>query len=414
LKVYSFHDEYGNHCFTCVNSFLTNISNFFLAKKGSKQFFAQKKQNRHIVFYSEDDFSYIHFTGLIKLLTTTYDKKISYLTSQIDDSVLEMTSDSFFPFYIGKGMVRSATFHSMDADLLIMTMPDLETFHLKRSKVCNVHYIYLFHALVSTHSNYRKGAFDHYDTVFLTSPYQAEEIRKTEEYYELPAKGLVNFGYPQLELLINEVKQWRSNNPDPALRERQARVIVAPSWSKQGILETLGEVLIGVLLKSGYLVTVRPHPRTTEQRPDILSNLSRQFSAFENFDLQTDINDKRSLYQADVMISDWSGVAMEFAFSCERPLIYIDVPKKCLNEDADKIDMVPIEVSIRGEIGIIVSPHELESLPTIINECFQNQDKYIEKAVKLRGEYVFNLGDADQYGVSCLNELSDEILSSDG
>ncbi len=396
-----------------MNSLLTNISNFFLARKNLKQFFAQEKQNRHIVFYSEDDFSFIHFSGLIKLLTTTYNRKISYLTSQIDDPILKTKSDKLFPFYIGKGVIRTAAFHRMDSDLLIMTMPDLGTFHLKRSKVWNVHYIYLFHALVSTHSNYRKGAFDQYDTVFLTSPYQHVEIRQTEEYYDLPAKELVNFGYPQLELLINEVKQWRSNNPDPALQERQPRIIVAPSWSKKGILETLGEELIGVLLKSGYLVTVRPHPRTTEQRPDILSNLARQFADFENFDLQLDINDKRSLYRADVMISDWSGVAMEFAFSCERPLIYIDVPKKCLNEDADKLGMVPIEVSIRDEIGIIVSPHELEKLPTIIDECFQNQDKYIDTAIKLRSEYVFNLGDSNQHGVNYLNELSAEIRESD-
>jgi len=396
-----------------MNSLLKNISNFFLARKSLKQFFAQEKQNRHIVFYSEDDFSFIHFSGLIKLLTTTYNRKISYLTSQIDDPILKTKSDKLFPFYIGKGVIRTAAFYRMDSDLLIMTMPDLGAFHLKRSKVWDVHYIYLFHALVSTHSNYRKGAFDHYDTVFLTSPYQHVEIRQTEEYYDLPAKELVNFGYPQLELLINEVKQWRSNNPDPALQERQPRIIVAPSWSKQGILEILGEELIGVLLKSGYLVTVRPHPRTTEQRPDILSNLTRHFADFENFDIQLDINDKRSLYRADVMISDWSGVAMEFAFSCERPLIYIDVPKKCLNEDADKLGMVPIEVSIRDEIGIIVSPHELENLPTIIDECFQNQDKYIDTAIKLRSEYVFNLGDSNQHGVNYLNELSAEILVSD-
>ena len=33
------------------------------------------------------------------------------------------------------------------------------------------------------------------------------------------------------------------------------------------------------------------------------------------------------------MVSDWSGVAMEFAFGLERPVLFIDVPRKTNNPE---------------------------------------------------------------------------------
>ena len=47
------------------------------------------------------------------------------------------------------------------------------------------------------------------------------------------------------------------------------------------------------------------------------------------------------------MISDWSGISMEYAFTFERSVIFIDVPKKILNPNADDLPLEPIEISIR-------------------------------------------------------------------
>src|SRR5690606_24784158 len=142
--------------------------------------------------------------------------------------------------------------------------PDLNTFHLKRSRVADVHYVYVFHAMVSTHSNYREYAFDHYDTIILTGPYQRPEIRATERSYGLPEKALVDYGYPRLEALIEDVSSWRASN-QPA-KERPLSVIVAPSWGPTTILESMGARVIEPLLSAGFRVTVRPHPVTRRKR----------------------------------------------------------------------------------------------------------------------------------------------------
>ena len=45
----------------------------------------------------------------------------------------------------------------------------------------------------------------------------------------------------------------------------------------------------------------------------------------------------KSFDKADLMISDWSGVAFEFAFGLEKPVIFIDLPKKINNSDFNYI-----------------------------------------------------------------------------
>ena len=64
----------------------------------------------------------------------------------------------------------------MDVDVVVMTMPDLNQFQIKRSRF-SVHYVHVQHSLVSLHMIYRKGAFDHFDTVFC-SYHHIAEIRR--------------------------------------------------------------------------------------------------------------------------------------------------------------------------------------------------------------------------------------------
>ena len=55
------------------------------------------------------------------------------------------------------------------------------------------------------------------------------------------------------------------------------------------------------------------------------------------------------------MISDWSGVAIEFALAFKKPVLFIDAPPKCKNPEYKKLNLVPIEISIRNKIGKILT-----------------------------------------------------------
>ena len=61
------------------------IQEFFQAWSGMKEFNSLGLDDRDIVFYSEDNASWVHFEPIIKELLEKHDQGFCYLTSSIDD-----------------------------------------------------------------------------------------------------------------------------------------------------------------------------------------------------------------------------------------------------------------------------------------------------------------------------------------
>ena len=174
--------------------------------KEVKRFEKLDKNDRSVVFYLENEYSFIYFQPIVEKLTQKYDMKICYITSSKTDPMLTCKDKNILPFYIGDGVARSNFFINLKATIIVMTMPDLETFHIKRSKVYPVHYVYIFHSLNSTQRAYRNTAFDNFDSVFCTGNYQIIEIQERERKFNLKKKQLVKHGYGRLDTLINEAR----------------------------------------------------------------------------------------------------------------------------------------------------------------------------------------------------------------
>ena len=247
-------------------------SNLKLEWKELERFDKSSDEDRSIVFYVENEHYTIYLKSLIETLVNEYGLKVSYVTSSKTDPLLKSTNKNISSFYIGDGIVRTKFFINLRADVLVMTTPDLETFHIKRSIVHQVHYVHVLHSLNSTHFAYRKNAFDHFDTIFCAGPYHVNEIRETEKKYGLKEKKLVECGYGRLDDLLHIVK-----NRDPKKNSKNKRkiILVAPSWGKNGLIETKGEYVVQTLLDSGFNVILRPHPMTIKKSNNIIQKIEK-------------------------------------------------------------------------------------------------------------------------------------------
>jgi len=370
--------------------------------KELKKFENLDQKEKQIVFYSENQNSSFIFESLIKELVNKHNVSICYVTSDREDSILKTINEKIKTFYIGMGLTRTKFFVNLKADVLIMTMPDLETFHIKRSKVYPVHYVYVFHAMVSTHLVYLKNAFDHFDSIFCVGTYQIDEIRSTEKFYNLKPKKLIPCGYSHLDNLI---KKYAGRINDINKDNNQTQILLAPSWGKSGLFETIIEELIDVLLNSEYKIIFRPHPMTIKFSKKKLLSIEKTFSSNPNFKLELDLPNFDSFLFSDVMISDWSGVALEFAFAFEKPILYIDVPKKIRNPDYKDIPQIPIEESIRGKIGKIILPSEIKYIPTEIETLKQKSSQIKENIRNMRDEIIFNVGNSTEKAAKYIIEL---------
>lgn len=372
-----------------------------------KRFENLDQEEREIVFYSENKNSMFIFESLINELTNVRNYNICYVTSSKDEQILNTTNKKIKTFCIGEGMSRTKFFLNLKADILIMTMPDLETFHIKRSKVYSVHYVYLFHAMVSTHLVYRKNAFNNFDSIFCVGEYQINEIRSTEKFYNLKPKNLVRCGYSQLDNLLK--KYVAKINKIDNIKNSPTQILLAPSWGKDGLFETIIEDVIDILLKNEYKVILRPHPMSLKLSKKKIKSIEKNFSLNDNFRLEIDYPNFDSFLVSDIMISDWSGVALEFAFAFEKPILYIDVPKKINNPDFQDISEIPIEVSIRNKIGKVISPSNISQIPIEIENLKEKSFEMKEVIKTLRNENIFNVGNSEKnastYIIKLLNQL---------
>ena len=108
------------------------------------------------------------------------------------------------------------------------------------------------------------------------------------------------------------------------------------------------------------------------------------------------------------MVSDWSGIAIEYAFTFNRKVIFIDVPKKILNPNWSDIELEPIETSIRDKIGHIVSPNNLEEVLALIRILDKNTQNISELIKDIRQKIVYNIGESAKIGAEYIRQLHNE------
>ena len=342
------------------------------------------KKEKEIVFYAEHRDYYPNFEGIIRQLLEEYQQPFCYITSDSKDPVFQQSNPKMKVFYIDK--LLPFFMLSIKSKVFIMTLTDLNRYHLKRS-LHPVHYVYVFHSLVSTHMMYRLGAFDHYDSILCTGPHHIRELRQHEKQYQLPAKTLVEAGYYRLERIYagyrEQVIEKKDISPD------KITILIAPSWGKDNVIESCGEKLVEVLLEKGYEVIVRPHPETWRRSPGIVRTLESKFKDHPSFFLEKSVAADDSLLKADILISDCSGVALEYALGTERPVIFLEVPYKIQNDKYMELGMEPLELSLMSKIGVKASPKNPDALPDLVESLIKNKTKYKEQIIKQRQENVF-------------------------
>ena len=361
-------------------------------KQDYKKFFSVV--NKHVVFYSESSGFYKYFQGITEYLLENTNIVIHYITSDPEDKIFELatSNDRIRPYYIGEKRLITLMM-KMDADVVVMTMPDLENYHIKRSYIRkDIEYIYIPHGMDSLNLTMRTGSMDHYDSVFCVGKHQKEEIEKTEVAYQLPKKKLVEWGYSLLdEMRVDYAKMSHQNS-------EVKKILIAPSWQPDNIVDSCLEQILDNLKGKGYQITVRPHPQHVRHRGEFMEQLKVKYEQDRDVEIQTDFSSNSTVFEADLMITDWSGIAYEYAYTTQKPVLFINTPMKVMNPEYQKIDTVPLNILLREEIGCSLNLDELDQISDKVQELLDHKDDYYEKIGNFVQEYVYNHGTSAEVG----------------
>ena len=343
--------------------------------------------NKHLVFYSESGGFYKYFGPVMDEILARSNVTIHYITSDPEDRIFSLAegNDRLKAYYIGPKKLITL-FLRMDADVVVMTMSDLDNYHYKRSYIRkDIRYVYLFHYPLSTHMVLHTGALDHYDEILCVGEFQIPEIRKSEELAGLPAKQLEVCGYCQLDSLFEAYHAMdRRENERPL-------IVVAPSWQEGNILDSCIDPLLESLLGRGWTVRVRPHPEYMKRyRPRMESLMARWQGRAEGLEFETDFSSNQSIYGADLVITDWSGTATEFSFVTLRPCLFVDTPPKINNPDYVRLGIEPQEFRLRHLIGETLAPEKADAAGELAGRLLAEKDQRAEQIRQVRDELIAN------------------------
>ena len=361
--------------------------------------FLDPGNRKSIVIYSEKSGFYKYFQAVIDALLQKSNLDIHYVTSDPNDIIFWLNEPRIKPYFIDdKRLIL--LFMQLDADIMVMTMPDLGTYHLKRSYVRkDIEYIYIYHGVTNSHMVARKGCLDHFDTILCVGPHQVREAREAEALYGLPARRLVECGYPLIE---NAAREYEV--APHALHDKK-RIVIAPSWQEDNLLDTCLDELLRHLLCEQYTVYLRPHPQYLRHHPEWAGQVQETYHDFigNGLELQTDFS--QSVFEADLLITDWSTVAYEYSFATKKPCLFVNTPPKIMNGEYTRYALVPVDITWREEVGRSIDCDQLDHVRQYVLDLLEHSADYAQKLERMRNECLFHYGHSSE--AAC-----DYILSS--
>ena len=370
-------------------------------KADYKRFFSVV--NKKLVFYSESSGFYKYFQNIIEELLRRSNVTIHYITSDPDDQIFALAEKEprIQPYYIGERRMITL-FMKMDADIVCMTMPDMETYQYKRSYVRkDIEYVYIFHGMFSGLITLRKGALDHFDTLLTPTPGFEEEMRAWNRVNGLPDQKMVPCGYGVIDNMAAQYDAMEKTEHDPKT------ILIAPSWQEGNILDSCLQELCEPLLDAGYDVTVRPHPQYIRRFPQKLERLMTACAGYDadRFRFQTDFSSNETVFSSDLLVTDWSNIGYEYALATKKPVLFMNTPRKIVNEAWTEEDVAKYapDDKIRSIIGFAVDPADArEKGAEAVDYMMTHREEYEQILENVRRERLYHFGESGRYGAQYL------------
>lgn len=260
--------------------------------------------------------------------------------------------------------------------------------------------VHLYHSLVSMHAVYGDDAFDTYTHFFACGPHHEREVKAIKLARGLRPATVFQIGYPKLDELAFNFEGRKSTS------ENRKTILLAPSWHPENLLKMHGDTICHAIMQLGYKLIIRPHPHLFDRDKVTMAKL-RAIARSSNgmMTIENPNREFKSFWMADLMVSDWSGVALEYAFCTERPVVFIDAPRKVSSVDLLKLNLPAVEESLRSEVGVIV---DVNGLQAGINQTLSLPTHHWQQRIQaVRNKNIYNFKNSAKIGTETLIKISE-------
>ena len=397
--------------FFLLKSFYYKAANLFYRLIGR----SLPKDAGAIVFYGEGRQYWNTFRPVLEALDREGTKAV-YLCSDADDPGLSHFFTHVSVRHIGQGNRAFAVLNMLEADICVLTTPGLDVLQIQRSPGVK-HYAHLVHSITDM-AFYKIYAFDYYDSVLCAGPHQLRSLRHLESLRGTAPKLLMESGCPYMDVFADDLDatgEWDSaedyeakSMPASGVDSPLPRILIAPTWGRNGLLFRFGSDIIAPLAREGYEICLRPHPQSFLSEPDLIARLKKELAPWPNVSWDSGASGLNAMRASDVLISDLSGIVFDYAFILERPVITLQFTPDTRGMEAADLPWQAWELDILSQIGAHVPPSGITRLPEII-ASLPRSDIFRERMRHLRAQSLYNFRSSGSVIAGQLREIQQEL-----
>jgi len=254
--------------------------------------------------------------------------------------------------------------------------------------------VQMFHGFGSFGSLWQRNYIENFEVLFLVTKYQAEQLLKDFKDVGI-TKKIYKIGYPRLDnfMTYNYYKNQR--------RAKRAILFYGPTYHREisSVFEFL-DPLVNLCEKNAYKLVIKLHPFLYHKHSydesglvDWKKEISEYCKKYKSILSIKDDNLIKHFAEADIFLTDVSGIGYEFVLATGKPIIFLGNKLKVPLEDLRSGDLNKYsecsEIYYRGRIGpIVLNPIELE--PQIKRLISKNE--YKPTIDSFREDFIYNPG----------------------
>ena len=269
--------------------------------------------------------------------------------SKIYDINIKVVEHKFF---------QNLIFQTLNAKYVYSSTPDLNYSIFVKNKKKNSKYFYIQHSPVGLLNAYHDYAFINFDLIFCNNIYQKEDILKINDFYK------------------KKIKSWKQNIHFEKIKinkNQNKKILIAPTWSTnfydKRILQSLNA------LNDNFDLTFRPHFMS-------LKNIEALHDSFIKKNFTLDKSSNFNLENYDLLISDWSGIYLEYLIQMRKKPILINTKEKVRNNSFR--NETSIEKKLRKEFSYQIDLINLDKIVETVSLAFSdNRNISLDKLKKI-------------------------------
>jgi len=328
--------------------FLQDIKSYIKYKKNEKKY--------KLIFFVEGEYLKPYINYLLQ-------KKKNYAIITFEENSYMNYKERY---YFHSNLVKSIFFNLLNVKKVYTSTPALNSTVFRRSVNKRVKYIYIQHSPVSLSMAYEFNAFNYFDAVQVINKFQYADLLEINELYSKKIKPIKSKYY--------FLKNFSN------LNNNINKLLIAPTWNTNFYKKKIHLKLKEILDHAKIDYEIRPH------KMSILKN-EVNLNELKNIGFKLNTETLCNLNNYNNLITDWSGIYIEFAMLKKIKPICINSDKKIRNNNPKKMKSKPAEIFLRDKLANVVEINDLKNIVSLISK--NNNDSEKKEITKTINQYFY-------------------------